>query len=189
MTFLLGLDLGSRLSGWCAGDGAGVPEVGALEFGSIGNPLDGWDYGLLLDSFDEKLTAIFGRFPEIEAVVYEAPIHIPKGQSRPYGDTLHKMRLLYPMGAFLEFACRRREVECFEVQIADIKCEVTGNRHAEKDDLVAVAEKCGLGLPAGDARKDAADAWGAWLLGLRYYDKLRSQEWDRRIGASQGALL
>lgn len=188
MALLLGVDLGSRITGICVGDGAGIPEADAWELGSIGNSAEGWDYGLLLTMLDDRLTALFYRF-DIEAVVYEAPIHIPRGQSRPYGDTLHKMRLLYPMGAFLEFFCRRRDIPCHEVLIADIKSEVTGDRHAEKDALVAVAEACGLRLPAGDAQKDAADAWGAWLLGLRYYDKLRSAEWDRRIRAPRGGLL
>jgi Holliday junction resolvasome RuvABC endonuclease subunit len=188
MTILVGIDIGSRLTGWCVGDGAGIPEADAFSFDKIGNPLDGWDYGGLLAQLEDQLAALLLR-TNFGAVVYEAPIHIPKGQSRPYGDTLHKMRLLYPMGAFLEWWCMRRGISCHEVAIADIKHEVTGDRFADKDELVAVAAACGLKLPSGDARRDAADGWGAWLLGLRYYDPLRSQEWDARIRGQRGGLL
>lgn len=191
MAFILGADLGSRLCGWCAGDGAGVPQVGSWVMPVIGNSTEGWDYGMLLAALEEAFLGLVTRLPPLDGVVFEAPIHIPKGPSRPYGDTLHKMRLLYPMGAFLEYLCgpTRCDIPCHEVMVAEIKSEVTGNPYAEKDDLVGVAEACGLNLPSGEARKDAADAWGAWLLGLRHYDPMRSAEWDSRIRAPRGGLL
>lgn len=186
---LLGLDLASRLSGWCCGDGAQIPECGAWEFPKI----DG-DYGLLLATLDDYLNIAHQRFG-FQAVSYEAPILIARGRNgERYGDDLGKLRLLYPMGAFVEYWCRRHDVECWEVTIQEIKKEVTGNVHAAKDDMVAMARKCGLALPEGSYEgrvraEDAADAWGAWLLLLRYLDKGRSSEWDRRIWTPRGALL
>lgn len=184
---LLGLDLASRLTGWCCGDGTKVPECGAWPFPKI----DG-DYGLLLATLDDYLTACARRFVFTE-VAYEAPLLIPRGrnlQHRGFGDTLGKLRLLYPMGAFVEFWCRRRSIPCFEVTVADIKIEVTGNRHAEKDDMVAIAQKCGLKLPLkSNGADDAADAFGAWLLLLRAADKNLSAAWDKRIWTPRGALL
>jgi hypothetical protein len=55
--------------------------------------------------------------------------------------------------------------------------------------LVAIAQKCGLQLPPGDPAKDAADAWGAWLLLLRHQHPAASREWDTRIWTPKGALL
>jgi hypothetical protein len=187
---LLGLDLASRLTGWCAGDGAQIPQCGAWKF----PPIDG-DYGLLLATLQDYLDAVFGRFTP-GAVAYEAPILIARRRGvdpldeRGFGDTLGKLRLLYPMGAFVEFYCRRAGVPCYEVTVAEIKKEVTGNRYAEKQDLIGIAEKCGLVLPSvSNGADDAADAFGAWLLLLRSHDKARSAEWDRRIWTPRGALL
>lgn len=188
---LLGLDLASRLTGWCAGDGRQVPQCGAWAFPKV----DG-DYGLLLCTLEDYLNAAHARFA-FQALAYEAPILITRGrrgadpfQERTFGDTLAKLRLLYPLGAFVEWWCRRRGVECFEVTVSDIKREVTGNRHAEKQDLIAIAEKCGLQLPSpSQGADDAADAFGAWLLLLRAFDKTLSAEWDRRIWTPRGALL
>lgn len=180
---LLGLDLASRLSGWCCGAGEGVPEVGAWPFPQVNG-----DYGLLLTTLEDYLQVAFQRFG-VEAVAYEAPILIARGNGRRYGDKLSTLRLLYPMGAFVEWYCKRARVPCFEVSVTDIKKEVTGNSFAPKGDLVAIARKCGLQLPEGPGAMDAADAFGAWLLLLRHYDKAVSAEWDKRIFTPKGALL
>lgn len=181
---LLGLDLGSRLSGACCGDGAQLPHVDTWEFDPCGD-----DYGALLVQLDDYLNVTHARFG-FEAVAYEAPILITRGRNgEHYGDNLRKLRLLYPLGAHVEFWCKRHEVECFEVSIAAIKKEVTGNAYAAKDDMVAIAEKVGLQLPSGEKAKDAADAWGAWLLLLRDINPALSREWDARIWTPKGALL
>lgn len=187
---LLGLDLASRLTGWCAGTGAEVPECGAWAFPKI----DG-DYGLLLATLDDYLNVAHRRFG-FTSVAYEAPILIPRQRgvdprhTHGFGDTLAKLRLLYPLGAFVEYWCRRHEVECFEVTVAEIKKEVTGNRFGDKSDIIDIAEKCGLQLPsASKGADDAADAFGAWLLLLRATDKNLSAAWDRKIWTPRGALL
>lgn len=187
---LLGLDLASRLTGWCCGDGGSIPACGAWPFPEI----DG-NYGLLLATLEDYLDVTHRRFG-FEAVAYEAPIlkiqrfRDAAGEMRVTADKLSKLRLLYPLGAFVEWWCLRHDVECFEVTIAAIKKEVTGNAYAEKDDLVAIARKVGLELPAKSAgADDAADAWGAWLLLLRHMNTDLSRGWDKRIWTPKGALL
>lgn len=181
---LIGLDLASRLTGWCAGDGSGVPEVGAWPLEEVKG-----DYGFLLWQLDQYLTVAFNRFNPT-ALAYEAPILIARGKGkRQYGDKLSTLRLLYPMGAYVELFGRRAGVPVYEVTVSEIKREVTGNSYAPKDDMVAAARHCGLQLPTGPGAMDAADAWGAWLLLLRSTDKARSLEWDKRIYTPRGALL
>lgn len=189
----LGLDLASRLTGWCVGSGSDIPACGAWEFPAVKGDDGSYDYGLLLATLDDYLTASHARFA-FGAVAYEAPILVFRRRGQPddvgYNDNLNKLRLLYPLGAFVEFWCLRRGIDCFEVSVQAIKREVGGHRNAEKADLIYVAQKCGLQLPAASAgRDDAADAFGAWLLLLREFEKTRSAEWDRRIYGSRGGLL
>lgn len=182
---LLGLDLGSRLTGACCGDGAQLPHVDTWEFQPCGD-----DYGALLVQLDDYLNVAHARFG-FQAVAYEAPILITRDRKGSgYGDNLRKLRLLYPLGAHVEFWCKRRGIEdCFEVSIASIKKEVTGNAYAAKDDMVAMAQKVGLQLPRGEKAKDAADSWGAWLLLLRHMKPSLSPAWDKKIWSPKGALL
>lgn len=181
---LAGLDLASRLCGACVGDGAGLPHADTWEFAPCGE-----DYGALLVQLDDYLTVTHTRFG-IEAVAYEAPILIARGRNgERYGDNLRKLRLLYPLGAHVEFWCKRRAIPCFEVSIAAVKKEVTGNAYAAKDDMVAIARKIGMQLPPGEKAKDAADALGAWLLLLREMNPAKSQDFDRLIWTPKGALL
>lgn len=188
---LMGLDLGSRSTGWCCGAGAGNPEVGAWSIDAHGD--DGApDYGKMLAQLEDYLHTAHLRFG-FTTVAYEAPIlvtsrFVKDGETR-YGDNLNKLRLLYPLGAFVEWFCHRRGIDCFEVTIQAIKKEVTGNHLAVKDDMVAIAQKVGLDLPRNKTAEDAADAFGAWLLLLRAFDKTASAEWDRRIWTPKGALL
>lgn len=190
---VLGLDLASRLSGWCVGDGAEPPTCGGWPFPPVKDG-DAYDYGLLLTTLDDYLTTCHERF-RFECVAYEAPILVfrRKGQDgqHHYNDNLTKLRLLYPLGAFVEFWCKRRGIEVFEVSVQAIKKELGGHRHAEKADLVYAAERCGVRLPVAIAhgREDAADAFGAWLLLLRHASPARSAEWDRRLYSPRGSLL
>lgn len=190
---LLGLDLASRLCGWCAGDGAQLPDCGAWELESAKNEDGSYEFGRMLASLEDYLGIAFRRF-QPEAVAYECPLLIPKRfdpktQRMVPGDNLGKLRLLYPLSAFVEWYCFKSGVPCYEVTVAAIKKEVTGNAYAEKDDLVAVARKVGLALPAGEGAKDASDAWGAWLLLLRAFNPEASREFDRRIWTPKGAML
>lgn len=196
---ILALDLASKLSGWCCGDGRQVPLVGEWTFPDIRDEEGACDYGKLLAALEDYLDGAFRTF-DPEVVGFEAPLLITRGRrraagafdpedERAFGDTLGKLRLLYPMPAFVEWYCFRRSVPCHEVSVGDIKAEVTGDRYAEKDELVQIARRCGLILPAGDGARDATDAWGGWLILLRAYSPELSAEWDTRIWTSRGALL
>lgn len=187
---LLGLDLASRLCGWCAGDGAQIPACGAWELEPAKQPDGSYEFGRMLASLEGYLDVAFGRFAPT-AVAYEAPLLITNRRGGGgFGDNLSKLRLLYPLSAFVEWYCFKAGVPCFEVTVQAIKKEVTGNHLAAKGDLVAVARKCGLALPAASSgADDAADAWGAWLLLLRHYAPDLSGDWDKRIWTPAGALL
>ncbi len=173
---LLGLDLASRLTGWACGDGAAVPLVGAWEFG----PVEG-DYGLLLSNLNDYLDVAHRRFAFTHVGV-EAPIFVP-------GDKLSKLRLLYPLPAFVAWWCRERGITFREYTVQAVKQAVGGSAHAGKPDMVHVARKCGLELPPGPGEKDAADAFGVWILMLREFAPAHSRRWDTRLFSPRGALL
>lgn len=184
----LGLDLASRLTGWCCGRPDSIPECGTWEMPPVRNPDGSHDYGELLCGLQDYLNVTYIRF-RFTHVAYESPILITRRTDRRAVDSLAKLRLLYPLGPFVQWWCRRREIPCVEKTVAAIKTEITGNRHADKADLVAQAQKCGLILPPGEKAKDAADAWGCWVLLVRDLDRKASAEWDRRIWSPRGALL
>lgn len=172
---LLGLDLASRLTGYCAGSGRELPEAGVWEFPKV----DG-DYGLLLKTLEEYLGVCFRRFSPT-CVAYESPILITRGRGGGYGDNLGRLRLLYPLSAFVEWFCRKADVECYEVSLHDVKREITGNALAPKGDMVAVARNVGIKLPEGPGCEDAADAFAIWLMLLRANDRVQAEEFDKLI--------
>lgn len=185
VTTLLALDLASRSSGWCCGDGLTVPIADAWTMPEVGDA-DGADYGALLSALKAYLDAAFVRFPTIQAVGYEAPIVIHRG---PRTDPLWKLRLLLPLGPFVEWYCRDvAGVPCHEIGVQEAKKEITGKANAEKEDIARIAEKCGLVLPTA-GRLDASDAWAVWKRMLRAYSPAVSAQWDRRIHSPRGALI
>lgn len=174
-------DIATRSTGWCAGRGDALPEVGAFAFDQTRDV-----FGDLAERWEDYLEVHFQRFRPLH-VVYEQPLLTPT-------DKLLTIRKIYGMGFQLEGFVRRwskrigRTVTCEEVTVAAIKKELTGGRRAEKADMVAVARKVGLVLPTPGA-DDAADAFGAWLLGVRQYNRSQSANWDRRIWSPRGALF
>lgn len=184
---ILGLDLASRLSGWTCGDGTEAPSCGAWPFPELGIPAD---HGLMLSTLFDYLSVTFQRFPTIAYVGFEAPILITnRGGDREYGDTLAKLRLLYPLGAFVSWYCRDvAHVPCEEVTVQEAKTEITGSPHGEKEEIARLAVHCGLVLPM-QGRLDASDAWSVWKTLLRRHSPARSAEWDQRISTGRGRLL
>ncbi len=202
---IVGLDIATRLTGWTAGSGDALPVCDVMRFPFVDD-----DYGRLIDLFDQNLCALTERFRP-GAFIYEGPILVVNRKKRKtdagwvtaahnggppmvddgggHTDTPMVLRKIYGMGTHLEFFCRRRGIECSEVTLQAIKKIVTGDHQAEKDRLVEVALKCGLTLPSGPAKKDAADSWGAWLLGLQHYNPAASRRWDTKIWSPRGALL
>jgi len=178
------LDLGPNLTGFTVGDGSVIPLCDVWRFDKVGA-----EYGKLLLQFEKRLDALFAEHA-IEAVGYEAPLLISRGKGKRYGDKLSTLRRVYPLGAFLEWYCLKREIPVSEVLPTAIKREVTGKSYADKELLVVAALQCGVDLPTGDAAKDAADSWGGWLTMLRHYDKAASQKWDALVWSKgRGSLL
>jgi hypothetical protein len=202
---IVGLDIATRLTGWTAGSGDALPACDVMRFPFVDD-----DYGRLIDLFDQNLAALVERFKP-GAFVYEGPILVVNRKKRRtadggwitvghnggppieddggHTDRPMVLRKIYGMGTHLEFFCRRRGIECSEVTLQAIKKMVTGDHNADKARLVEVARKCGLTLPTGPAAKDAADSWGAWLLGLQHYNPAASRKWDTRIWSPRGALI
>lgn len=182
---LLGLDLGSRLTGWACGNGAQLPEVGAWSFSAP----DG-EYGALLAQLEDHLQACWLRF-DFRAVVYEAPILNTHGRAdRQFTDSLSKLRKLYPLGPFLEWWCLRRDIPCYEATVGQLKKELTGKGRGDKSAMLAVARRIGLDLPAASkGADDAADAFAAWLLLLRRYDRTAAERFDKLIWSPQSSLI
>lgn len=177
---ILGLDLGTSKTGWCSGEGDCVPLAGAILLPEIGG-----DYGTHLRCFEQGIRSIWSRGTPT-AVLYESPIILRRDLGR-----LPWVRGIYGMGTWLEWWCAAHGVPCYEAGLQRIKKELAGFAGAGKDDMVAAALKVGVTLPPSDAkgREDAADAFGAWLLGVRYYAPEHGPEWDRRLFSSRGALL
>lgn len=183
---ILSYDIASRLTGFCAGTGDDIPVAGALAFPQVGD-----DLGKLLDMWDRYLVAHFNRFSPT-AVIYEMPILVVgDGSEGSHTDKPLTLRKLYSLGAYLEFFCLRRRVECSEVTLQDIKKEVTGNPLAKKEQIATIAERVGIILPEKDAhgRLDASDAWGAWLIGVRHYNRRASERWDRAVRSPRGKFV
>lgn len=185
---LLGLDPAPHLTGYCVGDGSVPPIAGAWSLPDV-TTKEGADYGWLLDSLHDYLDITFNRFPNIEAVGFEAPILKLRTATNPYGDKLSTLRLIYPLSAHIEFYCRRvAKVEYFEFTLQEAKKEITGNVHAEKEQIAKLAEKCGVVLPVA-GRLDASDAWAVWKCLLRASHRPQSERWDKLIRSPKGVLL
>lgn len=163
--------------GFCYGTGETLPTCGAWRFEQCGD-----DLGEMLVKINGELsTVIYHR--KVEVAAYEAPILTRY-------DKLGPLRKTYSLGAHLEFVCKQANVPCFEVDLRAVKKELAGFAAADKDDMVAAAEKLGVHLPATDAagRKDAADALGVWLLLLRSRSPRLSARFDAALWGSRGGL-
>jgi len=118
-------------------------------------------------------------------LIYEAPI------LDRYRDKLNTIRRLYGMGFLVETWARVNGVVYAEEPVAVLKRELAGRAGASKDDMVYVARKCGLALPPtkADGLEDAADAFAAWLIGVRHFARAHLPTWDRKLYSPRGALL
>lgn len=189
MGSVLSLDLATRKTGYCAGDGETTPVAGAWLFDQVGA-----DYGRLGGALWFNLDSMALRFPDLALVVVEAPILTKK-------DKLDTVRKLYGISFVVEtwvhLYSKRRVLEggdpllIREAGLKQIKRELAGHAGAEKSEMVAAAEKCGVVLPATNAagREDAADAFGGWLMGLRAVNREASGRWDRRLWSTRHGLV
>lgn len=126
-----------------------------------------------------------------EWLVFEAPILVHKSRHSQRNDRLEDVARTLAMTGHVEFVCRRRGIECRRVDIRAVKKELAGFGRADKDDMVAAAEKIGLRLPASPkrSREDAADAFGCWLLLLRARYPSLSARFDSALYGRRGALI
>jgi hypothetical protein len=177
---ITGLDLATRLTGVCVGDGASLPDADAWEFGQVGD-----DIGRLLDLYDKYLNAHIDRYAPVAIIKEGAILVIGKGRPGDRTDNPLVLQKLYSMHGHTEFVCHRRGIQCHDVTLQDIKREVTGNPMAKKPDMVAIARRVGLRLPA-KGEEDATDAWGAWLLALRSFHPDASRRWDAAVHNPRG---
>jgi hypothetical protein len=175
---ITGLDIATRLTGWCVGSGADTPKAGAWQFPQVHE-----EYGQLIDLFDRALETHVELY-RTTTFIYESPILTRT-------DHLQTVRKIYGMGTHLEFFARRKGIRCVEEDLRKIKLELGGSFRSGKADMVAAAEKLGIALPKTQAagREDAADAAGAWLVGVRHYARRYQEQWDRLLYSSRGALL
>lgn len=173
-----GIDISVKCTGWVAGLGADVPNCGAWFYAEEDT---GADYGLLLELFRRDLEALAARHPPTH-ITYEAPLLMR-------WDKLQTLRRTYGLGAFLELWGRDRGAVVEEEDPKNLKRRLTGNSYAEKSEMVRMARQLGVQLPKGDAAKDAADAFAAWLIGLQHHAKHHLPAWDQKLYGQRGRLL
>lgn len=175
---IIGWDIATRLCGWCAGTGETVPVAGAFRLLT-----EYPDCGKKAAEFRYRVLQIHGRFPATHWLM-EGPLLLPS-------DKLSTLRQIYGLEWQLEAIAYELGIKCEERPPGDVKLELAGNRKATKEDMIAMALKIGVTLPEtlDLGRKDAADATGAWKLGVRLYAPKLSPEWDRRLYSARGALL
>lgn len=180
---LVGLDLASRLTGWCAGTGETVPACGAWEFGDHGT-----NYGATNQELVKGLEFLRMTYnPTV--MLYEAPILRIDHREGFRSDSLHTLRKLIPLGVRVEEYCLDHGILCVEDNVKAIKKQLTGDQHADKKAMVAVARRVGLQLPAGEGAKDAADAFGCWYVAVRDYARHYLPRWDRAIWSPRGTFI
>lgn len=198
---ILAFDLATR-TGWCIGRPQDTPAVGAAR-----PEASGVDYGpfgdFYLTLFDQLLCSALQacRLGEEIMVIYEAPI-LPRPRletdartgkvSMKVLTTVQTTRKLGFLGVALESICLRlaRTASCpiivRECQIQAIKNELAGHTKADKGEMVLAARRAGIMLPTGDDAMDAADAFGAWLIGVRKWAPEHRAAWDRRLFSPGG---
>lgn len=180
---LLALDLATN-TGWCAGDGSSDPELGTVRMPSTGEEI-----GPFGDFFERWLNI---KLDELQPsmVMFEAPL-LPGAK---IGDDGHLVkaptsiattRKLQGLAWSVEVQCHRRRLEVREVYGATVKKELSGSGRGQKPDMMAAARRCGLAPKSFDE----ADAFGVWLVGVRYYASKFRQRWDQRLyGPATGHL-
>jgi hypothetical protein len=175
---IIGWDIATHLTGWCAGTGETVPVADAFRLADVG-----LEYGAKAAEFRDLVHRVHRRFPATHWI-FESPLLVP-------GDKLATLRQIYGLEWQLEEIAHELGIICREETPRRVKMELAGFSKADKIDMVRCAEKIGVSLPATieAGRYDAADATGAWKLGVRLYAPRFAPEWDRRLYSSRGALL
>jgi hypothetical protein len=75
--------------------------------------------------------------------------------------------------------------------VYEVKEALTFSKQAKKLEMIASAERMGVTLPArmNQGRADAADAVGAWKVGIQRHAPQHLSLWDRALYQRKGSLL
>lgn len=172
-------DIAPGLTGWCSGSGEVLPVAGAFRL-----PKADDDLGAIGEIFLQRLDAHIEAFRPT-SIGYESPLLLPT-------DKLLTVRKIYGLGMALETRCAQRGIPYWERDYDELKLALTGNRRASKDDMVEVALLCGIDLPPTieEGRRDAADAFAGWTIGIRDLNPAAGRSWDRLIWSKgRGGLI
>lgn len=199
----LALDLATS-TGWCHGDGSSDPSLGTLtlkntgeDLGPFGDQFFRWLHAKLTDIMDEgeletepgsygkRLKDPTGLLVTLEAPILPAAKFDPKTGRMKATTNPATTRKLQGLAFLVETVCFQRNVTCEETYISTVKKALGGSGNANKVDMMAAAQGCGLKPPT----HDAADAFGIWLLQVREYAPEYRAIWDKRLYKSFGAMF
>lgn len=144
---ILGLDL-AICSGFCVGPVGGEPRYGSIEFAPRGSQMVEHFRAL------EKWLLMFVAQHDPALVIYEAPIPTQKR------TTLQTLRILYGMGAVVEFTLDRIGRECEEADVSVIRRHFIGKYRKGEAKTATIAACRRLDFWPHD--DNAADAIAVW---------------------------
>lgn len=180
---LLALDLATN-TGWCAGSGAEAPELGSVRMPDTGEEIGPFA------SFFAKWFAHQLRELQPTIVGFEAPL-LPRAKIDANGylvqapTTDATQTKLKGLKWEVERQCYDAHIDCRETFGATVKKELSGRGDSKKPDMMLAAKRCGL----APRNFDEADAFGVWLVMVRYHAKQHLPLWDQlRYGDRPGAL-
>ena len=197
---LLCLDLATT-TGFAYGTGAEAPVLGHVRMPDTKD-----DVGSFLDFFYRwlhlKITDVqaeigpdlvldpgpYGarlRNPKDLIIVFEAPL-LPRAKIDPDPTkngriiqapvTIATTRKLQGLAGVAEMVAVQRGCLVEEVYNSTIKKQLGGSGRAEKPDMMAAAERCGLKPKV----HDEADAFGIWICAMRAYARQFQRIWDQK---------
>ena len=208
MSMILALDM-ATVTGWCAGAGGEPPALGHIRMPDtkeeVGPFLDffyRWLHLKVTDLQSELGPAVemdptpYGaklRNPKDLIMVFEAPV-LPRAKIDPdptkHGRLIQApvsvatTRKLQGLAGVAEMVAFQRGLLCEEVYAATVKKHLGGSGRADKPDMMAAAERCGL----KPKRHDEADAFGVWICAVRAYAREHQQFWDQRLYGPRSML-
>lgn len=196
-TVILGLDV-AGCTGWAQGDGTRRPTVGHWKLDATVDEelgpyflefrnhlvrkfwelltLVGWTEGEPTRPFAGKITVLF------EAPVFPKPF-LKAGRIIQHAS-IKDRRKIYGLVALVEMTCLEFGIRCEEVSVAEVKQQLTGKGNAEKEDMVAAAERMGCTITV----HDEADAVGVFLCGVRHHAKKNLPLMDQLLYGRKGLL-
>lgn len=159
-------------TGWCAGDGSGLPILGSVTMPRG----DDVEHGHFFN-FWRRWLVQHVDYIKPTTVVFEKPF-LPDNMN---GNTVRK---LMGLTVILDELCADRKITAREVSPSTIKKHLTGSGKSPKPDMIRCARQCGV----SPKTHDEADAFGVWLTAIPHYAKQWQEQWDRKLYAGRGLL-